>query len=105
MAASPFLGRLQRVGIGEPIETHLFSFLANDLIVIEQQHYVCALTEPRTMRLERGLDQPLRMRKVRVNWLNTETSWSTHVAILGRKRVIEHSKAFNSKLIARHTIG
>ena len=43
----------------------------------------------RNERLEKGLDSPVWMQRVRVNLLNTEMSWSTRVAIADRKQAVD----------------
>ena len=67
----------------------LFLWSADDWIVIAKPHCVRAIVELRGERLEQGLDPPQSMKIVKVNLLKTETSWSTWVAIAGRKQAID----------------
>ena len=67
----------------------LFHFPADDWIVIAKQHCVCALTELRNERLEKGLDPLQWMQIVKVNLLKTETSWATRLGITGQKQAID----------------
>ena len=67
--------------------TNLFLSSANEWIA--KQYFVCALVELRDEGLQEGLDTRQCMQTVKVNLLNTQTSWSTQVAIAGRKRAID----------------
>ena len=69
--------------------TNLFLSSADDWSVIAKQHCVCAIVELQSEGLEKGLDAPQWFQIVKVNLLKTETSWSTRVAIAGRKQAID----------------
>ena len=66
----------------------LFPSPADDCIVIAKHHCLCALKELRKERLEKGLDPLQWMQIVKVQLLNTETSWATRLEIAGRKQAI-----------------